>query len=76
MFEEVLDIFAADFVMPLEHLAQPGDLRFITGRGGSRVTALVLPVSADTELCFFMHLFGADLYFHNAVVRANHSGME
>src|SRR5690606_18725716 len=76
VLEQVLDILVTDFVVPFQHLAQPGDLGFVALGGGYRVAALVLPVGADAEFRLLVHLEGADLDFDDAVARPDHRGVQ
>ncbi len=66
----------AQFFVPFEHLAQPGDLLLVVAGGGLEVGALVTPVRADAQLGFLVHGMGADLHFQHLAVGADHRGVQ
>ncbi len=76
MSKQILDVVAADFVVPFQDLAQPGDFRFVATRGGAVVGTLVLPVGTDTELRLFVHLVSADLDFNDPTAGADHGRVQ
>lgn len=66
----------ADLLVPLEHLAQPGDLLLVAGAAGAGVMPLVAPVGAHPELGLLVHGEGADLDLQHLALRAEHRGMQ
>src|SRR5690554_2625253 len=60
------------FILPLEHLAQPGDLLFVAVALASGIMTLVAPVGAYAELCFIVHGEGTNLNFQYLVFRPQH----
>ncbi len=73
-FAEIPDI--ANLLLPLEHLAQPGDLLFVTPALGVGVHPLVAPVRADAELRLLVHGEGTYLDLEHLVLGADHRGMQ
>src|SRR5690606_24553537 len=66
----------AQLLVPFQHLAQPGDLLLVVGRGGFDVGALVAPVGAHAQLGLLVHGVGADLHFQHLALRADHRGVQ
>lgn len=73
-FAQVAEV--ADLLLPLQHLAQPGDLLFVAGTLAAGVVALVAPVGADAELGLVVHGEGADLDLQHLILGAEHSGVQ
>ena len=67
----------AQLVVPLQHLAQPGDALLVGAALAAGLAAfLVAPVGAHAELRFFVHVEGADLHLQHFALRAHHGGVQ
>ncbi len=66
----------AQLFVPLQHLAQPGNLLFVMVGTGLDVGALVAPVGANTQLGFLVHAVGTDLHFQHLALGADHRGVQ
>ena len=67
----------AQLVVPLQHLAQPGDALLVGAALAPGLAAfLVAPVGAHAELRLFVHVEGADLHLQHLALRAHHGGVQ
>ena len=71
----VLHPAAAQFLVPLQHLPQPGDTLLVIA--ARRVfPILVTPMGTEPELGLVMHVLGADLNFHHPSPGPDHRGVQ
>ena len=63
-------------LLPLDHLAQPVDLRFIGSLGTAIVRPLVAPVGTNTQFRILVHLMGADLHLHGLALGPDHGRVQ
>ena len=65
------------FVMPVQHLPQPGDLFLVgTGQLVGCIRALVLPVGAHPEFRLLMHVESANLHLQYLALGPDDRGMQ
>ena len=74
LFGQAADV--AEFFVPFQHLAQPGDLLFVLVGPGLDVGALVTPVRTHPQLRLFVHGVGADLHFQHLALGADHRSVQ
>jgi len=74
LFRQAADI--AEFFVPFQHLAQPGDFLFVLVGPGLDVGALVAPVRAHPQLRLFVHGVSADLHFQHLALGADHRSVQ
>ena len=75
VFELVEDDVAAVVVAAFDHAAQPFDLLFELF-AVAHAFFFVEPVRGNAEFGVFVHFAGADLYFDDAVFRADERGVQ